>query len=206
MPITSASLFQALQNRFVRLDRTRARVENLHSQGELIRFDIEHIYSGIYVEAFVSFERFLEDLFLGYVSGKVTPPKKTVKVRMSFPSAMIADEVVYAGQRYIDWVPYFKTTDRAKIYFKDGKPFSTLTKPQDAMLTELHQVRNALAHRSEHSLDVFARKVVGSTPLLPHERKPAGFLRSVLVVSSRQTRLQNYLFEMLSIAKDLSHY
>jgi hypothetical protein len=125
---------------------------------------------------------------------------------MSFPTTAVADEVVFAGQRYIDWVPYFKTTDRAKIYFKDGKPFSTLTKFQDTMLTELHQVRNALAHRSDHSLDVFTRKVVGSTPLLPHERKPAGFLRSVLVVNPRQTRLQNYLFEMLSIARDLSQF
>ena len=50
------------------------------------------------------------------------------------------------------------------------------------------------------------RLVVGSTPLLPHERKPAGFLRSVLVVTPRQTWLQNYLFEMLDIARDLSQY
>lgn len=206
MPSTSASLFQALQNRFVRLDRTRARAEGLFAQGKLSRFDIEHIYSGIYVEAFVSFERFLEDLFLGYVGGKVIPPKKTVKARMVFPTTAVAAEVVFAGQRYIDWLPYRKTTDRAQIYLRDGKPFSTLTKAQEKMLEVLHQMRNALAHRSDHSLDVFTRLVVGSTPLLPHERRPAGFLRSVLVVSSKETRLQNYLFEMLSLARDLSQY
>jgi hypothetical protein len=160
----------------------------------------------IYVEAFVSFERYLEDLFLGYVAGRIATPTRNVTVRMSFPSAAIAAEVVFAGQSYIDWIPYGKTAERAEIYFKDGKPFSTLTKQQKAMLTQLHQIRNALAHRSDHSLDVFTRLVVGATPLLPHERKPSGFLRSILVTSPRQSRLENYLFEMLTIAKDLSQY
>lgn len=206
MASPSDGLFQALQNRYVRLDRTRSRVDTLFSQGKLVRFDIEQVYSGIYVEAFVSFERFVEELFLGYVSGKITTPTRDVKAKMSFPSAAIAEEVVFGGNRFVDWIPYEKTTERAEIFFKNGKPFSTLTKPQKDMLKELHRVRNALAHRSDHSVDLFTRLVLGSMPLSPHERKPAGFLRSILRVSPRQTRLENYLFEMLTIAKDLSHY
>ncbi|MEM4986654.1 hypothetical protein V8G57_04540 [Collimonas sp. H4R21] len=158
------------------------------------------------MEAFVSFERFVEDLFLGYVAGRISMPTRNVKAKMSFPSAIIAEKVVFGGDKYIDWIPYDRTTDRAEIFFKDGKPFSTLTKPQKEMLRQLHQVRNALAHRSDHSLDVFTRLVVGSAPLSPHERKPAGFLRSILRVSPTQTRLENYLFEMLTIARDLSQY
>jgi hypothetical protein len=196
MPSPSAGLFLALQNRYVRLDRTRSRVDSLFSQGN----------SGIYVEAFVSFERFVEDLFLGYVAGKVSMPTRKVKAKMSFPSAAIAGEVVFGGNSYVDWIPYERTTDRAEIFFKDGKPFSTLTKPQKEMLKELHRLRNAMAHRSDHSIEVFTRLVLGSMSLSPHERKPAGFLRSILRVSPRQTRLENYLFEMLTIAKDLSQY
>jgi hypothetical protein len=206
MPSPSASLFSALQSRYVRLDRTRSRVDALFACGKLVRFDIEQVYSGIYVEAFVSFERFVEDLFLGYVSGRVTMPTLNVKARMSFPSSAIAEEVVFGGKDYIDWIPYERTTERAGIFFKDGKPFSTLTKTQKEMLKELHRVRNALAHRSDHSVSVFTRLVLGTMSLSPHERKPAGFLRSVFRVSPKQTRLENYLFEMLTIAKELSQY
>lgn len=206
MATTSAQLFHTLQNRFIRLDRTRLRVDKIFAEGKIVRFDIEQVYSGIYVEAFVSFERFIEDLFLGYVVGKVSMPTSRVKAKMSFPSALVGEEVVFAGNSYVDWIPFERTTDRAQIFFKDGKPFSTLTKPQKEMLKELHRVRNALAHRSDHSIDVFTRLVVGSASLSPAERKPAGFLRSIFRVSPKQTRLENYLFEMLTIARDLSSY
>lgn len=206
MPSPSANLFLALQNRYIRLDRTRTRVDQLFLRGKLTRFDIEQVYSGIYVEAFVSFERFLEDLFLGYVGGKVSMPTIKVKAKMSFPTAAITKDVVFGGKDYIDWIPYERTTERAAIFLKEGKPFSTLSKTQKEMLKELHRVRNALAHRSDHSVDIFTRLVLGTMSLSPQERKPAGFLRSVFRVSPKQTRLENYLFEMLTIAKELSEY
>jgi hypothetical protein len=202
--MSASDLFSSLQARVIKLDRTRDRVEKLYISKKIIKFDVEQIYSGLYLDAFVSLERFVEDLFIGYLTGKVVAATKQVKSRVTFGNHQIAKDVLLSGKRYLDWLPYSTTKERANIFFHGGYPFSTLTRQQETLLEELHRIRNALAHRSDHSYDVFSRLVIGALPLSPPEKKPASFLRSTFRANPPQTRFENYLAEMLTIAQQLS--
>ena len=55
----------------------------MHS-GTIVRRDIEQIYKGLYLETVCSFERFLEDLFLGLLVGRITHPSSSVVPRVTF--------------------------------------------------------------------------------------------------------------------------
>lgn len=204
MPTSAQDLFASLQARVIKLDRTRDRVEKLFASKRILKFDVEQIYSGLYLDAFVSLERFLEDIFIGFLTGKVTPATRGVRPRVSFRTHQLAKDVLLIGRRYLDWLPYKTTKERAAIFFENGYPFSTLTTQQENLLEELHRIRNALAHRSEHSYDVFLRLVIGALPLNPSEKRPASFLRSTFRANPHQTRFENHLAEMLTIAQQLS--
>lgn len=204
MPTSAQDLFASLQARVVKLDRTRDRVERLFASKQMLKFDVEQIYSGLYLDSFVSLERYVEELFMGYLTGKVIAASRRVKPKVSFQTSQLAKDVLFSGNKYLDWIPYRYTIERAGIYFNNGYPFSIITRQQMALLEELHRIRNALAHRSEHSHDIFLRLVVGGLPLRPSEKKPASFLRSSLRANPPQTRLENYLAEMLGIAQQLS--
>jgi hypothetical protein len=65
-------------------------------------------------------------------------------------------------------------------------------------------IRNAIAHRSRHSHDRFQQEVLGSTPLPPRERTPAGYLRSSFRSGPRQTRYENLTAELLRLARRLA--
>ncbi len=205
MPKSAEALFLALQKRFIKLDRTSARVAALHAKKNISGFDVEQIYSGVYLDAFVSFERFIEDIFLGYVSGGLTSPSRTVKLLITITPPSKAEQVILAGKSYVDWIPFDQhTKKRAETYFKNGVPFSNLERSEMDLIVRLHQIRNALAHRSAHSMDVFNRLVVGNLAIAPRDKRPGRFLLTIFRAHPKQTRLQNYLFEMLVIARKLS--
>lgn len=205
MAKSAADLFSVLQRRYIKLERTSNRVGALHAKGKITSFDVEQIYSGVYLDAFVSLERFIEELFLGYVSGRVSSPTAAVKVTATIKPSSKAETVLVGDRSYLDWIPYDRhTMERAKIYFKNGLPFSSLDRTELALLADLHRIRNALAHRSDHSMEIFQRFVIGSLSLLPRDRRPGRFLLTAFRANPVQTRLQNYLFEMLSIAQKLS--
>lgn len=204
MSKSSHDLFAALQARLIKLDKTRGRIEKLYVSKEIIKFDVEQIYSGLYLDAFVSLERYVEELFIGYLTGKMAPASRRVIPLVTFKTHQLAKDVLLSGKRYLDWIPYSTTRSRAEIFFHNGHPFSTLTSQQENLLENLHRIRNALAHRSEHSYDVFSRLVIGDLPLNPLEKKPASFLRSTFRAHPYQTRFENYLTEILSIAQQLS--
>lgn len=205
MPTPASDIFLTLQRRYIKLDRTSSRVGQLHSEGKISVFDVEQIYAGLYLDAFVSLERFIEDLFLGYVSGLVTSPSTASHPLFHIKPASKAKDVMLGGKSYIDWIPYDSNTKkRAGVFFKRDSPFVTLSRSEEALLVQLHQIRNALAHRSAHSLDVFKRLVIGNLPIPPRDRRPSRFLLTIFRANPSQTRLQNYLFEMLTIARHLS--
>lgn len=204
MAIASLKLFSSLQNRLLRLDRTRRKVEILADRRLITRFDVEQIYVGLYVDAFVSFERFIEDLFFGYLTGTVTPPNGLSAPKLRIPNKQLTIDVVQNGKKYLDWIPFHFTKDRANIYFKKGHPFTGLDKNDEKTLEALHRIRNAVAHRSDHAVNIFVTHVISSLPLMAREKKPAGFLRSTFRSFPHQTRFENYLIELLSIGQKLS--
>ena len=87
-----------------------------------------------------------------------------------------------------------KPEQRARAFFRGGIPFTTLDKGYKKHLEILLYIRNAIAHRSSYAKGKFEQEVIGSLPLTPRERTPAGFLRSRFRITPVQTRYE-FTFE-----------
>lgn len=185
------------------LERTRKKIESLFNQGDLSRREIEQIYGSLFLNAVIMFESLIEDMFLGLLTDKFK--RKTFKIvpRARFKSNIIARDVVLSGKRYINWLPYEETEKRAKIFFRNGIPFTILKAAEKEILKKVHYMRNSLAHKSRYSLLQFERQVISSLPLIKREKTPLGFLRSQFRISPSQTRYENLINEIDSIARKL---
>ena len=117
-------------------------------------------------------------------------------------SAALRD-ILLQGGKYMDWLPYDRTERRARLYLKDGKPFSELTDGDRSMVKTITTIRHAIAHRSHHATSEFTRTVTGSQVLLRGERSPAGFLRSEVRAGPARNRFEVYVSELARIANTL---
>jgi hypothetical protein len=207
LPRHSSSLADKLARRFRTLELTRSRIESLSSRGLLSEGPIARMYEALFLSGHVALEGFLEELFLGLlVNGRgVESSRGDIVARVEIRSYSVARELITgAGRRYVDWLPYERTVDLAKLFFRGARPFGEFSASQRGVLLRCHTIRNAIAHRSRYSLNQFERHVIGSTPLPPNERHPAGYLRGFFRTSPAQTGFSNLLAQFLLIARDLA--
>jgi hypothetical protein len=175
-PATSIS--DDFASRLRRFERSRAKLERLFLRGHLTSHDVSLFYEGIFLRTVTSFESLMEELFLGLLTGGIKSGPK-IHPRVTFRSATIARDIMLGGKAYVDWLPYHHTEKRAYAFFRGGLPFCRLDKAEVKSLDRILTIRHAVAHQSRAARRRFETEVVGSTPLLPTERTPAGFLRSV---------------------------
>ena len=153
----------------------------------------------------VLFETFLEDLFYGLLvenSAIITP--NSIKTRVSIKTHIIARDLVQSGKDYMDWIPYEKTMNAAKLYFRNGDPFCNLTANEKQDIYKSHVMRNVIAHESKHSLKKFEQHLIGTTTLPVSEKKPAGYLMGIFATSPPQTRYELYAAKLRNIAIKLT--
>jgi len=182
------------------IESTRTKMETLMYNGEIVRRDIEQIYKGLYLDAVCSFEHFLEDLFIGLLTGRFKHPSSNIVPRVAFKSSKVARDIVSGGHNYVDWLPYNHTQQRANAFFRNGLPF-TLLEPRDRqIIDQICCIRNAIAHQSNHAKKQFNDKVIGAIPISPRDRTPAAFLRSKFRIAPVQSRYTNLIIEMAGIA------
>lgn len=179
MAISAESLASRYIGHYSNIEITRKKSEALLSSKKLVVRDLNIIYFGLYMDMATSFERFLEDLFLGLLTGNVIHSYKTVKPRVVFNSYKTCNKIIKSERRYVDWLPYDYTVKRAKAFFENGKPFVFLSKDDIKVIEKIHKIRNALAHKSKHSLKVFRNDVIGNTRLPLYEQSPVGYLRGL---------------------------
>lgn len=215
MSRSSLSLSLELTRRFRSLERTRSKIEHLASTHMLSNRDIDRTYEGLFLSAYSLFERFIEDLFIGLLvaSRGLQSSRNDLVPRITVSSHKIAREVILGSRRkkFVDWLPYEKTSDMASIYFRGGRPFSDLDDSSDPamlqlriVLTKAALIRNALAHKSRHSLHRFREGVIGGSHIPAREKSPASYLRGRYRTFPAQTRYENLVSQLAVIARHLS--
>jgi hypothetical protein len=207
MPKNSSQLAENLTKKIRSIEATRLKLERLCSEGLLSNRAATQMYEGMFLNAHVAFEGFIEELFVGLlVDGQgISSSRSDVMPRIVVRSYAVAREILFPSNRpYIDWFPYERTLELAYKYFRGGRPFSDLTDPDKQHLLKCHSIRNVVAHNSKDSRTKFEKRVLGNTPLPPHERNPAGFLRGLYRIAPIQTRYENIVTELLIIAKKLA--
>lgn len=199
MPVDELTKFhKGLQ----RIDKTRARMERLYRQHKITEADMDSVYEALFLRAVTAFEIFLEELFLAILRGRRRYPRnRKINLKMTVDSHDALMDILLQGEKYMTWLPFRNTEDRAKLYLYEGKPFSELDDGERSMIQTIVTIRHAIAHRSTHAMTEFKAKVIGSQSLLPREKKPAGFLRSQSRAGSK--RFEVYVLQLGSIAADL---
>jgi len=168
----------------------------------MTRREAERVYEGLFMRAITTFEAFLEELFFLAVLGESGHPKSRALPRAQFRSRAVLSEFVLAGRDYVEWLPYRAMEGRALVYLRKGRPFTELSGGQKSQIKQWHVTRNAIAHPGRYARDQFRHKVIGEMTLLPHEKTPAGFLRSMVQPNLR--RFESILSNMRQIGLDLS--
>ena len=207
MPKQVSDHFNSFVSHLNNLEKTRKRMESLLLKRIVVRRDIEQVYEGLYMSSITSFENWIEDLFIGLLVGRLKHCSAAVVPRVSFKSDHVAREVIFSDRNYVDWLPYRFTQKRANAFFRNGMPFTCLNKPENKpdlkKLQILFYIRNVVAHKSAYSKKKFEDEVIGSSPVPLQEHTPAGYLRGIFRITPTQTRYENFINEMASIAKKL---
>lgn len=182
-------------------ERFRVHCESLISQSQIRPSHVEYVYEVTFLSVFVAFEQYLEDLFVAMMCGAHLPRKCQFGRRVVFSSAEVARMNLYGGQRYVDLLPFDRTVRKAEIFFRGGRPFSSLGNAEKSDLTFLHLIRNCVAHKSRASLGSFEHELTKRHSLPPSQHTPARYLRSGF--SAGQTRFQIELGTLIFIASEL---
>lgn len=196
------SLLASFASRVRALDTTRQRVDNLVTAGHLSKKAAEQMYESLFLSCFTAFEVLIEDVFLSHL---VSPRGAKAIPRVHIRSLPVARELVIGpGKKYVDWLPFEKTIERAELFFRGGRPFSDAPASHRALVDKAQLIRNLIAHRSRHSQQQFERQVVAGAPLLTREKLPAAYLRGLASGSPPLSRYENYVTSLLVIAKHIA--
>lgn len=207
MPRPTEKLFSSFVARIRRLDGTRRRVDALAQAERLPRRTAEQVYESLFLSAFTAFEVFVEELFLVLL---VSPPigvraNSSAVPRIAIRSFSVArDLVVGPGRKYVDWLPYERTIERAEVFFRGGRPFTEVPAAERELINRAHVLRNVIAHHSRYSEEKFEKHVIAGTALAPRERRPAGYLRGLHSSSPAVCRYESYATGLLGLAKRLA--
>ena len=181
------------------LEVTRHKMESLLSNGHINETDIVQFYNGLYLNLFGEFERLLDELFFGLLSSDISTSLPVVRIVPPI-SSDLARNILLIGKNYLDWLPYENTLERAKVFSRDGMPFTLLNDQNRSNLSRYVYIRNAIAHRSEYAVSKFIKHIIGDSKLPPRERTPVGFLRGNFRSAPSQTRYELVVQELKSIS------
>lgn len=202
MSKTAAELAERLNRVATRLELRVVKAESLYRSSHLNAEDVEFVYGSAYVQFAAQLEAILEDLFMGLLTGSVVMPRAQAVSRVPFKSSVVAKDVVYGGRAYLDWLPYDRTRDRAKLFFRAGRPFSNVSSAAAESFNRVPVLRNALAHSSTSSFSKFSTRFVDGKQLPPSQRKPAGYLRGSH--AKGQSRINYQMAEAISAFREIT--
>lgn len=131
------------------LDYTRKRMEKLYQDGKITKRDLDSVYEALFLRAVTSFEAFLEELFLGILERRIRYKPGRVSLRMTIKSRAALMDILLQGGKYLTWLPFQNTEERAKLYLIDGKPFTDLTDGDKSVIQDDYD--NSTCNRSSKS-------------------------------------------------------
>jgi hypothetical protein len=164
---------QSFQKKVKRIRRLLERQIQLHRSGGIPVTDLESIYELAFLNVFVGFENDLTELLK---TNLMLEKGKDGKVRSIFlpKNRALADKLLIGTNRYFQLLPVEQMEKIARVYLKNGEPFTTLDNGKKASVTKAYAIRNHIAHRSSESRASFRKKVLNNVAL-PKASSSAGY-------------------------------
>ena len=126
MPSPATNLSSTFSGHLRNLEYTRTKMEMLLRRGAIVNRDINQLYVGLYLEVITSFEKLIENLFIGLLSGTHIAHSQPVAPLITFKNRQSVRPILFRERPYLDWLPCDRTEERAKQFFQNGIPFSSL--------------------------------------------------------------------------------
>lgn len=189
-------------SRVRKAEKFRIKTEDLTSQNLLSDQQLNYVYEVVFLSIFVGFENFIEEQFVAIMAGRIEPKGCKFSRRVNFNSSQTARKTLYQNRSHIDLLPYEQLKKVSKIYFRGGRPFTTLQDPQKQYLKLMHSMRNQIAHRSRGSQKLFESQCQLYLRRTVKFKSPSQYLRSSF--STRENRFSNDLGTLMSIAQTLA--
>jgi hypothetical protein len=179
-----------------------SKMERLNASTKLSNLQIDLLYESACLTAYVAFEVFIERQFVALLVGKPYYRARKVRTAVQISGERTAYSFLRGQNRYPKFLPLQDLMRLANLFFVGGRPFSTLDKPDRAVLDRGQLLRNAIAHRSRNALSVFRKQVLTQTTLPLAQQTPAGYLRSRVTAGTSQ--LENEVAELMRLIVKLS--
>lgn len=116
-----------------------------------------------FLKMFISWERFLEQSFIKYLTGKKSVSNNNVNSCIKRIDMDRAADIIKGTNKYVDWSNPDIILRLAKLYFGASNPYSDHLNPIKTDLFDLRTIRNAAAHLStttNKSFDSLASRVL----------------------------------------------
>ncbi len=154
--MVTIKVFQKFQNNIKWISLTKKRIQKTLT----VNRDIEKSYEWLFLYSVTLFESYLEEIFLLLLKQRLKWTRssgvllnKDFTLKSTLSNKRIKEFILWEKPwEYLDWIPYSKTSDRAKKYLKDWNPFM-LTSDDLKILNQIVQLRNYIAHKSKESKD-----------------------------------------------------
>jgi hypothetical protein len=145
-----------------------------------------------FLKLFVSWEHFLEEVFIRFMCGAKNSAGLPQEKYVNPKSLKHALEMIKQKQRYADWTIGSDVIDRATLYFKEGEPFSTVLGGSLAYLTEMKTIRNRIVHESKEAEEAFRNLIRQKTGHVAQGIVAGKLLASRIPITSLTTLLEDY--------------
>ena len=116
-----------------------------------------------FLKIFISWEHFLEQTFIKYLTGKKSVTNNKVSSCLKRVDLNRAADILKGTNKYIDWSNPDIVLRLAKLYFGATSPYSDHLNPIKTDLFDLRTIRNSAAHLStttNKSLDSLASRIL----------------------------------------------
>lgn len=144
------------RNKIRRSRRLLARQVNFHNIGQLPKTELDSIFELAFFHVFVAFENELTELLKTNV---MLARGSDGRVRSVIVPSNRADaqRLLVGVQRYFQLLPVEQMEKIAKVYLKEGRPFTSLSIMQKSAIAKCYAIRNHIAHNSSDSKRMFKR-------------------------------------------------
>lgn len=119
-------------------------------------------------------ERFLRAVFLDSCVSNTTARGTPINSKLKCPSHEIAEEILKAGSRYLDWGNTKTVRELSQLVLENGFPVGEVLNPTNSILLDLQRIRNFIAHDSNEAAAGFEKVIANHLYPSPNLPKSAG--------------------------------
>ena len=157
-----------------------------------------------FLQFFLAWEDFFEQAFVRYMCGARTDSGYSPHLLLEYPNLNHALRLLHGGRPFVDWVNAGEIISRAKLYFRDGEPFSNTIAPATTKLEEMKVIRNRIAHRSPHAKEKFEDYVRIKYGFFPRGMVPGKLLLD-RISGTNETVFEEYTNLTITLAGMIVH-